>query len=258
MDPARTARSHHFVPLMAVRPDVSHSADLGEVILQATAHLRYARELGVRDVPRSTPRESGTRSRITPGRSTDPAADLERLRQETIGDCQRCKLASGRTTLVFGVGNPRAELVFVGEAPGAEEDTQGVPFVGAAGQLLTRIIEAMGLRRDDVYIANIIKCRPPGNRNPQPDEIASCEPFLIAQLDIIKPKVICALGTFAAQTLLKTKNPISRLRGQWHAYQDIPLMPTFHPAYLLRNPGEKKVVWADIQLVMARLDSVRS
>jgi DNA polymerase len=143
----------------------------------------------------------------------------------------------------------------VGEAPGAEEDAQGVPFVGAAGQLLTRIIEAMGLRRDDVYIANIIKCRPPGNRNPQPDEIASCEPFLIAQLDIIKPKAICALGTFAAQTLLKTKTPISRLRGHWHAYQDIPLMPTFHPAYLLRNPGEKKVVWADIQLVMARLGS---
>jgi DNA polymerase len=154
---------------------------------------------------------------------------------------------------VFGVGNPCAELVFVGEAPGAEEDAQGVPFVGAAGQLLTRIIEAMGLRRDDVYIANIIKCRPPANRNPQPDEIASCEPFLIAQLDIIAPKVICALGTFAAQTLLKTKEPISRLRGRWHAYRGIPLMPTFHPAYLLRNPGDKKIVWADVKLVMTKL-----
>lgn len=258
MDRARIARSYRFAPLMAVNPDVQRSPDLGEVIRQATAHLLYARELGVRDVPRAAPRESGQSSRSAPARTTDPAADLERLRQETIGDCLRCKLASGRTTLVFGVGNPRAELVFVGEAPGAEEDSQGVPFVGAAGQLLTRIIEAMGLRRDDVYIANIIKCRPPGNRNPQPDEIASCEPFLIAQLDIIKPKVICALGTFAAQTLLKTKNPISRLRGQWHAYQDIPLMPTFHPAYLLRNPGEKKVVWADIQLIMARLGPASS
>lgn len=183
----------------------------------------------------------------------DADAELKRLRDETIGDCRRCKLAPSRTQIVFGVGNPRAELVFVGEAPGAEEDAQGVPFVGAAGQLLTRIIEAMGLRRDDVYIANIIKCRPPGNRNPQPDEIASCEPFLIGQLDIIAPKVICALGTFAAQTLLKTKDPISRLRGRWHAYQGIPLMPTFHPAYLLRNPGEKKVVWADVRLVMAKL-----
>jgi DNA polymerase len=144
----------------------------------------------------------------------DPATALAQLRNETIGDCQRCKLAPTRTQVVFGVGNPRAALVFVGEAPGADEDAQGIPFVGRAGQLLTKIIEAMGLRRDDIYIANIIKCRPPGNRNPQPDEIASCEPFLIAQLDIIRPKVICALGTFAAQTLLKTKEPISRLRGR--------------------------------------------
>ncbi len=197
----------------------------------------------------AAPRQS---RRPQPG-VVDADAELNRLRDETIGDCRRCKLAPSRTQIVFGVGNPRAELVFVGEAPGAEEDAQGVPFVGAAGQLLTRIIEAMGLRRDDVYIANIIKCRPTGNRNPQPDEIASCEPFLIAQLDIIAPKVICALGTFAAQTLLKTKDPISRLRGRWHAYQGIPLMPTFHPAYLLRNPGEKKVVWADVRLVMAKL-----
>ncbi len=241
---------------MAARPD---STRLDEVIRQAAAHLRYARELGVREVPRATPPVSRHTPppRIAPERTSDPGADLERLRLETLGDCRRCKLAPGRTTIVFGVGNPRADLVFVGEAPGAEEDSQGVPFVGAAGQLLTKIIDAMGLRRDDVYIANIIKCRPPGNRNPQPDEIASCEPFLIAQLDIIKPAVICALGTFAAQTLLQTKSPISRLRGQWHAYRDIPLMPTFHPAYLLRNPGEKKAVWADIRLVMARLDRAR-
>jgi DNA polymerase len=232
------------------------------VVRQAKAHLLYARELGAREVPRgrrpiaegAPPMPAAPRqSRRPQPTAVDSDAELKRLRDETIGDCRRCKLAPSRTQIVFGVGNPRAELVFVGEAPGAEEDAQGVPFVGAAGQLLTRIIEAMGLRRDDVYIANIIKCRPPGNRNPQPDEIASCEPFLIAQLDIIAPKVICALGTFAAQTLLKTKDPISRLRGRWHAYQGIPLMPTFHPAYLLRNPGEKKVVWADVRAVMAKL-----
>ncbi|MEW6683847.1 MAG: uracil-DNA glycosylase [Nitrospirota bacterium] len=231
---------------MAADHPVRDSRPFGDIVRQAKLHLAYAREVGVRDVP--APSRSAA-----PGVERDPAVDLERLRRETIGDCRRCKLAPGRTHLVFGVGNPRAELVFVGEAPGAEEDAQGIPFVGAAGQLLTKIIEAMGLRRDNVYIANIIKCRPPGNRNPQPDEIASCEPFLIAQLDIIRPRVICALGTFASQTLLRTKEPISRLRGRWHAYQGIPLMPTFHPAYLLRNPGDKKTVWADVRLVMAQL-----
>jgi DNA polymerase len=181
------------------------------------------------------------------------AADLPQLRA-AIGDCTRCKLAGGRTNLVFGVGNPAAELVFVGEAPGRDEDLRGEPFVGRAGQLLTEIItKGMKLRREDVYIANIIKCRPPQNRNPEPDEIASCEPFLVRQLALIRPKVIVALGTFAAQTLLKTRTPITRLRGTWTDYHGVPLMPTFHPAYLLRNPADKRVVWADIQQVMGAL-----
>jgi uracil-DNA glycosylase family 4 len=181
------------------------------------------------------------------------ARNLGELRA-AIGDCQRCKLAPHRTNLVFGVGNPRAQLVFVGEAPGRDEDLRGEPFVGRAGQLLTEIIvKGMKLRREDVYIANIIKCRPPDNRNPDPDEIASCEPFLVRQLGVIEPKVIVALGTFAAQALLKTRTPITRLRGVWADYHGIPLMPTFHPAYLLRNPAEKRVVWQDIQLVMKAL-----
>ncbi len=166
-----------------------------------------------------------------------------------LGDCTRCKLHGGRKTIVFGVGSLKAHLVFVGEGPGADEDAQGEPFVGRAGQLLTRIIEAIQLRREDVYICNIIKCRPPGNRNPEPDEVASCEPFLRAQLAVIKPKLICALGSFAAQTLLRTKEPISRLRGRFHAYEGIPLLPTFHPAYLLRNPHEKRTVWEDMKVL---------
>ena len=171
----------------------------------------------------------------------------------TLGDCQHCPLCKTRTNLVFGEGNMRAGLVFVGEAPGADEDMQGRPFVGKAGQLLTRIIVAMGLQRQDVYICNILKCRPPGNRNPKPEEIAACEPFLIRQLQAIGPKVICALGTFAAHALLKTDVPISLLRGRFHSYQGIPLMPTYHPAYLLRNPGAKKQVWEDVQQVMKAL-----
>ena len=178
---------------------------------------------------------------------------LEELRAE-IGDCRRCKLCQGRTHIVFGVGNPRAELVFVGEGPGRDEDLKGEPFVGRAGQLLTEIItKGMKMRREEVYIANVVKCRPPENRNPEPDEIASCEPFLVKQLDLIKPRIIVALGTFAAQTLLKTKTPISRLRGVWHTYQGIKLMPTLHPAYLLRNPNDKRLVWQDIQAVLREI-----
>ncbi|MBI3300728.1 MAG: uracil-DNA glycosylase [Deltaproteobacteria bacterium] len=178
---------------------------------------------------------------------------LEELRAE-IGDCRRCKLCQGRTQIVFGVGNPRAELVFVGEAPGRDEDLKGEPFVGRAGQLLTEIItKGMKMLREDVYIANVVKCRPPENRNPEPDEIASCEPFLVKQLDLIKPRIIVALGTFAAQTLLKTKTPISRLRGVWHSYHGIKVMPTLHPAYLLRNPADKKLVWQDIQAVLREM-----
>lgn len=176
---------------------------------------------------------------------------LDEIRRE-LGDCQRCKLCSGRNTIVFGSGNPRAELVFVGEGPGEDEDRQGVPFVGKAGQLLTKMIEAMKFTRDDVYICNVVKCRPPNNRNPEPDEIEACEPFLKAQLASLQPKVIVALGKFAAQTLLRDTTAITRLRGQWREYQGIPLMPTFHPAYLLRQPDEKRVAWMDLQEVMKR------
>jgi len=180
-------------------------------------------------------------------------SSLEDLRSE-LGDCQRCKLAGHRTNIVFGVGNPQAKLMFVGEGPGHDEDVQGEPFVGRAGQLLTEIItKGMGLRRADVYIANVIKCRPPGNRNPEPDEVAACQPFLQRQVELIRPVVIVALGTFAAQALLRTRTPISRLRGQWHDYCGIRLMPTFHPAYLLRNPQDKRIVWQDIKAVMQEL-----
>jgi DNA polymerase len=167
-----------------------------------------------------------------------------------LGDCRRCKLAGGRTNLVFGVGDPRAELMFVGEGPGGDEDLQGEPFVGRAGQLLTRMIEAMGFRRSEVYIANVVKCRPPGNRDPEPDEIDACEPFLRRQIAAIRPKVVVALGRFAVQTLLRDPTPISRQRGRWREYEGVRLMPTFHPAYLLRNPAEKKAAWEDLKLVM--------
>ena len=170
-----------------------------------------------------------------------------------LGDCRRCDLHGGRKNIVFGEGNPHAELVFVGEAPGADEDDQGRPFVGRAGKLLTKIIEAMKLGRQDVYICNILKCRPPGNRNPAPGEIAACEPFLVKQLEAIRPKVICALGTFAAQTLLKSDVDISLRRGRFHRYHNIPLMPTYHPAYLLRNPSQKRQVWEDVQKIMKLL-----
>ena len=167
-----------------------------------------------------------------------------------LGDCTRCKLhAQGRRQIVFGVGNPEADLMFVGEAPGADEDVQGIPFVGRAGQLLTKIIEAIGLTREQVYIANLIKCRPPGNRNPEPDEVGQCEPFLLRQIDMIKPKVIVALGKFAAQSLLRTVEPITKLRGREFVYRGAILMPTYHPAYLLRSPSAKRDVWTDMQRV---------
>ena len=176
-----------------------------------------------------------------------------RLAREELGDCQRCKLAGGRKNLVFGVGNPEAHLVFVGEGPGADEDEQGEPFVGKAGQLLNKMIEAMGYRREDVYICNVVKCRPPGNRNPEPDEIAACEPFLKKQLAAIRPRMIVTLGKFAAQCLLRDDTPISRLRGNLRTYEGISLMPTFHPAYLLRDPSKKKEAWEDLKAVNAAL-----
>lgn len=183
----------------------------------------------------------------------DKKAALEELSKEFAG-CQRCPLAATRTKLVFGSGSPEARLMFVGEAPGQDEDQQGEPFVGAAGQLLTKIIEAMKLKRSDVYIANCLKCRPPQNRNPLPDEISTCQPILMRQIEIIRPAVICALGKFSAQTLLSTDQPISRLRGRFHDWKDgIRVMATFHPAYLLRNPADKKLVWEDMRQVMRLL-----
>jgi len=179
----------------------------------------------------------------------DSQPTLEAVRAD-LGDCQRCQLAGGRKNIVFGAGNPLAKLVFVGEGPGFEEDQQGLPFVGPAGQLLTRIIEAINLDRNQVYICNVIKCRPAGNRNPQPDEINACFPFLERQLAAIQPDFIVALGTFAAQTLLGTSTPISRLRGRFHEYNGIKVLPTYHPAYLLRNPDMKRAVWEDMKMLM--------
>jgi len=178
------------------------------------------------------------------------AEALHAIKIDIGPDCSRCKLHTlGRRQVVFGVGNPNADLMFVGEAPGADEDIQGEPFVGRAGQLLTKIIEAIGMTRQDVYIANVIKCRPPQNRNPEPDEVEKCEPFLFRQIETIKPKVIVALGKFAAQSLLKTTDPITRIRGREYKYRDAILMPTYHPAYLLRNPASKREVWEDMKRV---------
>ncbi len=180
--------------------------------------------------------------------------DLRGLRN-LIGDCQRCKLCKERTNIVFGTGDPDAKLVFVGEGPGYDEDQKGEPFVGKAGQLLTKIIEAMNLTREKIYICNIIKCRPPGNRNPAPDEIKACFPFLERQLDAIRPDFICALGTFAAQTLLDSDEPISKMRGRFYDYRGMKVMPTYHPAYLLRNPEKKRDVWEDMKKLVSLMNT---
>ena len=185
------------------------------------------------------------------------ASDLSLIRED-IGDCQRCKLARTRTNIVFGSGNPNAELVFVGEAPGFDEDKQGLPFVGRAGQLLTKIIESIDLKRDDVYICNILKCRPPENRNPEPDEVMACSGFMKRQLAAIRPKIVCCLGTFAAQTVLQTASPISRLRGTFHDIDGMRVIATFHPAYLLRSPDKKRDVWEDMKQIRAELFRLRS
>ena len=185
----------------------------------------------------------------TPGLSAPGKETLADIRAD-LGDCRRCNLCEGRNSIVFGQGAENTRLVFVGEGPGAEEDRQGLPFVGAAGQLLTKIIQAIKMTREDVYICNILKCRPPGNRNPQPDEIAACGPFLKRQLEAIAPDYICALGSFAAKTLLETETPVSRLRGRLHEYRGMQLLPTYHPAYLLRYPERKRDVWEDMQLLM--------
>ncbi|MGH9256609.1 MAG: uracil-DNA glycosylase [Vicinamibacterales bacterium] len=233
---------------------------------QLKAHLEFFAELGVDGIRRdATWARRAVRDRLAGadapvadraegGPASSSAAEALGAVREDLGDCTRCKLCSlGRRQIVFGVGNPHADLMFVGEAPGADEDLQGEPFVGRAGQLLTRIIEAIGLRRDDVYIANVIKCRPPGNRNPEPDEVAQCEPFLFRQIDTIRPKVIVALGKFAAQSLLRTTEPITKLRGREYKYRDAILIPTYHPAYLLRTPSAKRDVWEDMKRVRAIL-----
>ncbi len=251
---------------------------------QFAAHLRFYKELGVTGVSRDAKwrrrdaaagaiaeRSAGADARTPQTQEEDEPggiADVEVVPvtlarsvtealatiREDLGDCTRCKLHTlGRKQIVFGVGNPSADLMFVGEAPGADEDAQGEPFVGRAGQLLTRMIEAMGLTRDDVYIANVLKCRPPGNRNPEPDEIATCEPFLFRQLASIDPKVVIALGAFAARTLLETQDPISRLRGRVYDYRGAKLIATFHPSFLLRSPGYKREAWEDLKKALALL-----
>jgi uracil-DNA glycosylase len=244
----------------------SDRQDLATLVIALRRHLQRQERVGIRVLSMGETLQtnslaaakgnllSGTEGDLFSNSSeTYTAKNLEELR-EAIGDCRRCKLWSGRTHLVFGVGNPKAQLMFIGEGPGRDEDLQGEPFVGRAGQLLTDIItKGMGLKRQDVYIANVVKCRPPQNRNPEPDEVASCEPFLKKQIDLIRPEIIIALGKFAVQTLLQTKAPITKLRGNWHSYHGIKLMPTFHPAYLLRNPGDKKLVWEDIKKVLKEM-----
>ncbi len=194
----------------------------------------------------------GTPSVKTSVNNKNMRKNLETIETEVVS-CHKCDLSKTRTNTVFGVGSNNARLMFIGEAPGANEDKEGEPFVGRAGKLLTKMIEAMGLRRDEVYIANILKCRPPGNRDPLPSEVELCEEYLISQIEAIKPEVIVALGAVSAKTLLKTKDPISRLRGEFHSYHGAPLLPTFHPAYLLRNPPAKKEAWADLQMVLRKL-----
>jgi uracil-DNA glycosylase family 4 len=205
--------------------------------------LEFFRDIGVQDLFLEKAASGGGAS-LSPG----SMPDLPSLAKFLEG-CPRCKLAKTRTTIVFGQGSPKAELMFVGEAPGRDEDEQGLAFVGRAGQLLTKIIEAMGKTREDVWICNVLKCRPPNNRNPEPDEVASCRPFLEEQIRLIAPKVIVTLGTFAAQALLETDEPIGRMRGRWRSAQGTRVMPTFHPAFLLRSPERKKDVWEDMKLV---------
>ena len=206
--------------------------------------LEIERSFGITDIPSQAPR-----AKKQPFSKKQALEELEREYKQ----CALCGLSKTRTNVVFGSGSADARLLFVGEAPGFDEDREGLPFVGAAGQLLTKIIQAMKLSREEVYIANCLKCRPPGNRNPLPTEIATCQPILFKQLEIIQPDIICALGKFAAQTLLKTEEPISRLRGRFFDWKGIKILPTFHPAYLLRNPSDKKLVWEDMQKIMKEL-----
>lgn len=236
---------------------IAPAEELAAVSFDLQAYLSWSRDaglvsLGQAPASRQLPPAMAAIAQPPSEPTSMKLPTLQAVREE-LGECVRCKLSKGRTKIVFGVGSPKARLVFVGEAPGEDEDLQGEPFVGKAGQLLTKMIVAMGLSREDVYICNTVKCRPPNNRNPEPDELAACEPFLKGQLSALKAEVIVTLGKFAAQALLRDATPISRLRGEWRAYAGIPLMPTFHPAYLLRSPGEKGKVWGDLQAVMKKL-----
>ena len=220
------------------------AAELKEIVGHAKRYLADAAEMGL-DPPGISPL-----AQDPPENRPSRVSTLGALR-DFIGDCKRCKLWEGRAHLVFGEGSPHAHLVFVGEGPGRDEDAEGRPFVGEAGKLLTKIIEnGMGLKREDVYICNVVKCRPPKNRVPEGDEVAFCIPFLKRQIEIISPEVVCALGLTAAQSLLGRPFTMSRERGTWVSYQDIPMMPTYHPAYLLRNPSAKRQVWEDVQKIM--------
>jgi DNA polymerase len=240
-------RAKYYASLSTLGLPGSAVLALGRDVVRAAAVGAPAAAGGAPPVP---PAMSAAAAVTLPGRDT---AALEAMRGE-IGDCQRCRLAKTRRTIVFGQGNPSARLMFVGEAPGADEDEQGLAFVGKAGQLLTKIIEAIGMRRDDVFIANVLMCRPPQNRNPEPDEVLSCQPFLEQKIDAIQPKVLVGLGKFGAHWLLKTAEPITRLRGRLGQYKGITVMPTYHPAYLLRNPGAKKDVWEDMKVVRSLLN----
>jgi DNA polymerase len=208
-------------------------------------YMRYLQGIGVTELPLAS-------EVVVTSSAASAQARLTQL-ETSVRNCTQCQLHTGRNQVVFGTGDPTADLVFVGEAPGRDEDLKGEPFVGPAGQLLTRIIEAIGLRREQVYILNVVKCRPPNNRNPRPEEVAACRPILQAQLDCLQPRVICAMGAFAAQSLLQTDERISRLRGRFHMLGSIQVMPTYHPAYLLRNPQEKRAVWQDMQAVQRAL-----
>jgi len=236
---------------------------------QLAARVNYYREMGIYDFYRRPVQEGAEMTATESDEEVsafhaieqssaklpiiqDKPAALKKIRAD-IGDCTRCRLHKGRTNLVFGVGNPNAELMFVGEGPGADEDAQGEPFVGRAGQLLNNMISAMGLRREDVYIANVVKCRPPGNRTPEKDECDVCSPFLLRQIEVIKPKVIVALGAVAAKNLLAVNDSMANLRGRWYDFRGARLAVTYHPAYLLRDPRQKKEAWKDLQMVMKYL-----
>lgn len=232
------------------------STDRAEIIRKIKIYLETDKLAGINEVLveeiRSSEDKEGLRRIKDEGIRSDKGRLLEELKRKAL-ECQGCPLYKKRTNLVFGSGNPNAKLMFVGEAPGADEDLQGEPFVGRAGQLLTKMIEAIDMRRSDVYIANVLKCRPPNNRSPLPEEIAACAAFVREQIDIIKPRVICALGKFAAQFLLRSDEPITALRGKFHRLGDIEIMPTFHPAYLLRNPNDKRLVWEDLKKIRHKL-----